>query len=402
MTEIPGSGAGRGARVPAAPAGAAVHWIGTGLSTGSGLAILAESAPRVVLWGRTEEKARACAERLGVAGQVEPRAYTPRALAEALTPGDVAVSMLPAGEHGAVLAAALGGGAHFACSSYVSAEIESAAAVAAERGLAVVTETGLDPGIDHLYAHLLVDRARRAVGDGPAVARFTSYCGGVPAEPNEFRYRFSWAPRGVLTALASPARFVDEGRERTVARPWEAVRTWRIGAEDFEAYPNRDSLGFVARYGFPGDWRLDGFVRGTLRLDGWSTAWKDVFAVVSEGDPDRIAALADELAARYPTGPGDLDRVVLSVGLEVRGEDGRAWSGSYLLDTVGDAAQSAMARCVSVPLALGVVDVLAGRVPAGLSHGGSEPPEVEERIERLRSQGIETVFSTQASPAGAR
>lgn len=401
MTEIPGSGAGR-PRVPAAPAGAAVHWIGTGLSTGSGLALLAGSAARVVVWGRTEDKARACAERLGVAGRVETGAYSPQALADALAPGDVAVSMLPAGGHGAVIAAALGRGAHFACSSYLSAELESAAAGAAGRGLAVVTDAGLDPGIDHLYAHVLVDRARRALGDGPAVARFTSYCGGVPAEPNEFRYRFSWAPRGVLTALASPARFVDDGRERTVARPWEAVRTWRIGAEDFEAYPNRDSLGFAARYGFPRDWELDGFVRGTLRLQGWSTAWKDVFAVVAGGEPERIAALADELAARYPTGPGDLDRVVLAVGLEVRARDGRAWAGSLLLDTVGDGAESAMARCVSVPLGLGVLDILAGRAPLGLSHGFTDPAHAAERIEQLRAHGVETASSMQAAQAGAR
>ena len=40
-----------------APASGTVHWIGAGLSTGSGLAALCDTAGRVRLWHRTEGRA---------------------------------------------------------------------------------------------------------------------------------------------------------------------------------------------------------------------------------------------------------------------------------------------------------------------------------------------------------
>jgi len=65
---------------------------------------------------------------------------------------------------------------------------------------------------------------------------------------------------------------------------------------------------------------------------------------------------------------------VLAVALTVRGDGGHAWSGEYLLDTVGDTTESAMARCVSLPLSFGVTEILDGRMAAGLHQaaGGAE------------------------------
>lgn len=220
-----------------------VHWIGAGLSTGSGLARLCETAERVRLWHRTEERAAQALDRLGLTGRAEPRAYTLTALAAELAPGDVVVSMLPAPEHAAILAVCVREGAHFACSSYVSDAVLEQVPGAAKAGLVVLTEAGLDPGLDHLFAHSLVARAREAIGAGtPASYRFTSYCGGIPAVPNDFRYRFSWAPAGVLNALRSPARYIEDGAQTTVDRPWEATRPHVLDGERFEVYPNRDSV----------------------------------------------------------------------------------------------------------------------------------------------------------------
>ncbi len=183
-----------------------------------------------------------------------------------------------------------------------------------------------------------------------ATYSLTSYCGGVPAVPNEFRYRFSWAPAGVLGALRSPARYLEDGEETTAERPWEVTRPHVVDGEIFEVYPNRDSVPFIEQYGLPPGWRPRTFVRGTLRLEGWLRAWDAVFEELKAGDDTRIAALARELAATYPTTDADHDRVVLAVSLEVRGDTGETWSGSYLLDLVGDEEESAMARCVSRPL----------------------------------------------------
>jgi hypothetical protein len=368
-----------------------VHWLGTGLSTGSGLRVLAERAHRVVLWGRTEERALGCAARLGLTDRVEVRAHDGAAVAglgAVVEPGDVVVSMLPASEHGALLRLCVEHGAHFACSSYTSDAVTAEAPAAERTGVVVLTEAGLDPGIDHLFADLLVHGARAALGDGPAAVEFTSYCGGIPAEPNEFRYRFSWAPRGVLTALCSPARFVDAGTATVVDHPWEATRPHVLDGETFEVYPNRDSLPFIAQYGLPSAWRAETFVRGTLRPAGWREAWSGVFAELLAGDDERVTALAADLAARYPTTDADRDRVVLAVALRVRSDEGGSWSGQYLLDAVGDDDESAMARCVSLPLAFGVTEILTGKLPAGLRRAAEGAADAQRWLDFLALNGV--------------
>ncbi|WP_405534544.1 saccharopine dehydrogenase NADP-binding domain-containing protein [Streptomyces sp. NBC_00075] len=377
------------------PASGTVHWIGAGLSTGGGLAALCETAERVRVWHRTEDRAAEALAHLGLTGRAEPRAYTLPALTAELAPGDVVVSMLPAPEHAPLLAACVQGGAHFACSSYVSEAVLDQVPAAEAAGLVVLTECGLDPGIDHLFAHSLVTRAEHAIGAGTAASyRLTSYCGGIPAVPNDFRYRFSWAPAGVLNALRSPARYIEDGAETVADRPWEVTRPHVIDGETFEVYPNRDSLPFVGQYELPTAWKAETFVRGTLRLDGWLSAWDSVFEELKGGDDERIGALARELAARYPTTDADRDRVVLAVSLEVdadgdTGSGRRTWSGRYLLDLEGDAAESAMARCVSRTLALGVRHILDGSLPPGLSRAAETARRSEEWLSELGGEGLE-------------
>lgn len=367
-----------------------VHWIGAGLSTGSGLGVLCDSAERVRLWHRTEDRAAEALDHLGLTGRAEPRAFTLAALTAELAPGDIVVSMLPAPEHAGLLAACVRRRAHFACSSYVSDAVLAQVPSAGAAGIVVLTEAGLDPGIDHLFAHDLVARAREAIGDGtPASYTFTSYCGGVPAVPDDFRYRFSWAPAGVLNALRSPARYLEDGAETTVGRPWEVTRPHVVDGETFEVYPNRDSVPFIEQYALPAAWKPRTFVRGTLRLEGWLRAWDAVFEELKAGDDARIAALARELAAAHPTTDADRDRVVLAVSLDVRGGSGRTWSGSYLLDLVGDEEESAMARCVSRPLALGARRILAGDLPTGLNRAAETAARSRQWLSELAREGLE-------------
>lgn len=372
-----------------------VHWVGAGLSTGSGLRVLADTAPQVVVWGRNQQRVEQRLGWLGLSGRLPVRTFGMPAMAGELRPGDVVVSMLPASEHPELLRMCVDRGAHFACSSYVGEPILAEVPAAERAGVVVLTEAGLDPGIDHLFADLLVAQARAAVGDGPASARFTSYCGGIPAEPNEFRYRFSWAPRGVLSALRAPARYIEGGATTVVDRPWEATRPHVLGGERFEAYPNRDSVPYIDQYAIPPSWRLDTFVRGTLRLDGWRQAWAGVFAELAAGDGERIATLADELAARYPTTDADRDRVVLAVALSVQADDGSSWAGEYVLDAVGDATESAMARCVSLPLSFGVTEILAARLPAGLSQAAQGAEHAQRWLDFLGGKGVRYRFTGQ-------
>ena len=359
-----------------------IHWCGTGLSAIPGLRRLIRNGHDVTVWNRTPEKARAEVGDL----TDDIRAFTPEALAEAVQKGDVVVSMLPADWHVALAEICLAREAHFVSSSYIAPEMRALDDAAKAKGLSFVNEVGLDPGIDHLMAHHLVAAYRASEAFDPAnEISFTSYCGGFPKVPNDFRYKFSWSPLGVLKALRSPSRSLKDFEELNVDRPWNAITRFTTplaGAEEFEAYPNRDSLPFIADYRFDPDWKVKTFVRGTLRLDGWSEAWAPVFREVEtlngpEGDA-RLKEMSDRFWADHAYDEGEADRVVLFVSLKTEKDGATVWHRTYAMDAWGDAESSAMGRLVSVPVSLAIEAVLAGRLPAGVTPAPHDPAVVED------------------------
>ena len=197
-----------------------IHWCGTGLSSVPGLRRLISNGHKVVVWNRTVEKAR---KEVGdITKDIRP--YSIEALTAALQPGDIAVSMLPADQHVTIAKACLAKGANFASSSYIAPEMRALDGEFKAKGLVSINEVGLDPGIDHLMAHDLVARYRASSAyDEANVLSFTSYCGGVPKIANAFKYKFSWAPVGVLKALRSPSRSLRDFKELKVDRPWNAI-----------------------------------------------------------------------------------------------------------------------------------------------------------------------------------
>ncbi|MGI9498539.1 MAG: saccharopine dehydrogenase C-terminal domain-containing protein, partial [Geminicoccaceae bacterium] len=231
-----------------------VHWVGAGLSTGQGLARICDVADRVYLWNRTVDHAEHLVRRLKLDDDVHIRTFSKNAFAAALRSGDIVVSMLPATMHRDLLTMAIEADAQFVSTSYVDDDVRDLAQEAEAKGLAVVMEAGLDPGIDHLAAYLLIENALDTVGRQPVQASFHSHCGGFPAEPNDFLYRFSWTPVGVLRALRSQARFVRDSVVQVAPLPWKETRSMAVRCELFEAYPNRDSLPFLGQYRIPDSW----------------------------------------------------------------------------------------------------------------------------------------------------
>ena len=354
-----------------------IHWCGTGLSSGPGLRRLIGAGHKVAVWNRTVEKAR---EVVGdLTGDV--RAYSLEALTAALQPGDVAISMLPADQHVAIANACLQKGAHFVSSSYIAPEMKALDAAYRDAGLVSVNEVGLDPGIDHLMAHDLVARYRASAGyHADNELSFTSYCGGVPKIPNPFRYKFSWAPVGVLKALRSPSRSLKNFSELRVARPWDAITRYDAPLpqpESFEVYPNRDSYPFMTEYRFDPHWKVRDFVRGTIRLNGWAEAWAPVFAEIEtlsgpEGDA-RLAEMAAGFLTENAYAPGEPDRVVLFVSLLAQRAGRVVFHETWAMDAWGDARGSAMGRLVSVPVSLAVESVLAREISAGVHPAPHDP-----------------------------
>lgn len=365
-----------------------IHWCGTGLSAVPGLRRLIGEGRAVTVWNRTPEKARAAVGDL----TEDIRAFDLGALAAALAPGDVVVSMLPGDWHVPIAEAAIAAGAHFVSSSYIAPEMRALDAAAKEAGVALVNEVGLDPGIDHLMAHRLVADYRASDAFDPAnTLSFTSYCGGVPKQANAFRYKFSWSPLGVLKALKSPSRSLRDFEELHVARPWDAISSYTAplpAPERFEVYPNRDSLPFMEEYGFDPDWRVKDFVRGTLRLEGWSEAWADIFRTVedlpagAEGEAV-LRDLSERLWQEHAYDPGEPDRVVLCVGLEATRDGAPVWHRTYVMDARGDESGTAMGRLVSHMVAQAVRSVAAGEIAPGVSAAPSDPALVARWMDEV-------------------
>jgi saccharopine dehydrogenase (NADP+, L-glutamate forming) len=323
-------------------------------------------------------------------------------LEAAIAPGDVVVSMLPAALHLKVTELCLRLEAHFVSSSYISPDMAKLDDKARSAGVCLVNEVGLDPGLDHLLAHSLVNHYKESEQFSPLNEHyFRSYCGGFPKVPNDFRYKFSWSPLGVLRALKSPAKWISGGETKTSQAPWHALSTYTArfpdSEETFEAFANRDSLPFLKRYGFGEDWNVQEFVRGTLRLDGWSIAWRPIFDDLDELEGDaaerRIAELSVELEKKYSYDAGEPDRVVLCVELEVRRDDKTVWHKISQLDARGDDRGQAMARLVSWPVSLAVESTLRGDLPNGVSAAPDKVELVDKWIGTLKDLG-ETIFSS--------
>jgi saccharopine dehydrogenase-like NADP-dependent oxidoreductase len=377
-----------------------VHWCGTGLSAIPGLRRILQSGEPVVVWNRTIDKAR---EAVGDLTDTI-KAFDKDALAAELAAGDVVVSMLPGDWHVPLAELCIAKGANFVSSSYIAPEMRALDTAAKNAGVALVNEVGLDPGIDHLMAHALVADYKSSDGFDPDNnVSFISYCGGVPKIPNPFRYKFSWSPLGVLKALRSPSRSIRDFAPLDVARPWDAISSYEAPLptpESFEVYPNRDSIPFLEDYKFGKDWNVKEFVRGTLRLNGWKDAWSDVFREIEtlsgpEGDA-RLKDMSDQFWTENAYDEGEPDRVILCVGLKAEKDGQDVWHKTYAMDAWGDDRGTAMARLVSITVALAIESVLAGKIAAGVSAAPSDPELVSEwmgTIDKL-AQHLEIVDHT--------
>ena len=221
---------------------------------------------------------------------------------------DLVVSLVPAPFHPLVAKAAIANGKNMVTASYVSPELAELQAEAAAAGVVILNEVGLDPGIDHISAVALLDSVKRA---GQKILSFSSNCGGLPAPEaaaNRLGYKFSWSPRGVLTASRNAAVWLSGGTDVSVpgehlmaaAAPYALFKN---PAFDLEVLPNRDCRKYAETYGIPD---VPHIFRGTLRYGGFP---KLMFAFATLGfldltpNPALTRDADGENGADYTTGP---------------------------------------------------------------------------------------------------
>ena len=244
--------------------------LGAGLVSRPLVRYLMDSGFEVTVASRTVSKAEKLIEGHQLGKALSLNVDDVAAMRQLVQNCDVAVSLLPATRHIEVARACLDMGKHMATTSYVSPQMRELDAEAQEKGLLLLNEMGVDPGIDHMSAMQVIHREEKA---GGTLVGFSSWCGGLPApeaNDNPFGYKFSWSPKGVLIASRSSAKYlknagvVDIPAERLFADPAQ-VEIPSVGT--FEGYPNRDSVSYMDTYGFSD--RVKDMFRGTLRNQGY-------------------------------------------------------------------------------------------------------------------------------------
>ena len=343
-----------------------VHWLGAGLSSIPGIRRLAKQLDNFTVWNRTLSKAELAINHVNKAN-VLAKKFDLDKISSLLKAGDIVISQLPASQHITIAKICLEKNCHFASSSYISNEIRSLDKEAKKKGLTFINEIGLDPGIDHFFSHLMVNDLKNLNQENISVS-YQSYCGGFPAIPNDFKYKFSWSPVGVVKALNNDAKFI-KNFETHIKIPYKNIGEYKVNNEKYEAYPNRDSTPYIKEYKFDTSWKINEFVRGTLRLNGWQKAWSEIFNLLDNKNPDldnQIIKLGDELWKKHPYENNEEDRVVLYVKLKAEKNNKLIFESSYFLDEKGSGENTAMGKLVSLTLSAAIDLMIKGQLSSGV------------------------------------
>ncbi|MEM9557679.1 MAG: saccharopine dehydrogenase C-terminal domain-containing protein [Acidobacteriota bacterium] len=195
------------------------------------------------------------------------------ALDAELADASVVVHMLPPRFQAEIARRALAAGVHMVSASYRADDVASLDDDARARGVALLTELGLDPGIDLMSAQRLIEEIRER---GGRVDRFLSYGGGLPDKSfrgNPLRYCITWNPRNVAMSGEHGAQYLRRGRIHLEPRHRVFPAHWPVevpGLGRLDGYANRDSIAYREVHGLE---HVRTLVRGTLRWPGYCDVW---------------------------------------------------------------------------------------------------------------------------------
>ena len=189
---------------------------------------------------------------------------------------DIIISLLPPALHTVVAKSCIELMKNLLTASYIDDEIRNLKSEIENKNLLFLCEMGLDPGIDHMSAMMMIDQIHDA---GGKINSFKSHCGGLVApesDDNPWHYKISWNSRNILLAGKAGAHYLENGVEKRLK--YEELFTADRLVEIPEignlcCYPNRDSLSYAPLYGLE---NANTFIRTTLRHPDFMYGWKNV------------------------------------------------------------------------------------------------------------------------------
>jgi len=200
-------------------------------------------------------------------------ANDPNALASIMDNNfDVVLDFLPPQCIRTVAEAAINSGVHLVNTNYAY-DILDLDIEAKEKGIAIVPECGLDPGIDLvIYQHGLMHFDE--------VYKINSYCGGIPEKAvcdNPINYKVSWNLDAVLKSQNRDATLVKDCKTKHIPATHqhdnEFIHQIEFpGLGRLEAIPNGDAAYFCGLLNIKDKIIETG--RYSLRWPGWCDFWK--------------------------------------------------------------------------------------------------------------------------------
>ncbi len=192
---------------------------------------------------------------------------------------DIAISLLPYTYHTKVANICIDLKKPMVTTSYVSQAMMDLDSKAKQAGILILNEIGLDPGIDHMSAMKIIHNVKSKGGEIEGFFSYCGGLPAPEANTNPWGYKFSWNPRGVALAGKNTGKYLKDGKE--VFIPGEELfanySTINIeGLGDFEAYTNRDSIPYIEKYSIN---ETKSMFRGTLRYQGWCDTWKKMVEI---------------------------------------------------------------------------------------------------------------------------
>ena len=266
--------------------------LGAGLSTTSLIQYLLNNASEYD-WNITvadidkdlaAKKVNGLARGKAISFDINDEAESVKTIAES----DIVVSMLPAFMHHLVAKKCVELKKPMLTASYVTDDMKPYDELAKKAGIPILMELGVDPGIDHMSAMRVINRIKNRGGE---ILSFYSFTGGLVApesDNNPWNYKLTWNPRNVVMAGNGVSKFIQAGSYKYIPYYRLFERTLKrkiLNYGDFEAYANRDSLGYREIYGLKD---IPTMYRGTLRRPGYAKAWNVFVKLGATDDSYRI------------------------------------------------------------------------------------------------------------------
>ena len=191
-----------------------------------------------------------------------------------ISESDVVINLLPSSLELQIAKLCIAAGKPMVGTNYVREELQSLNQEAVKSNVIILSELGLDPGIDHMSAVRTIHQIQK---NGGAIKSFYSWCGALPASEsntNPFGYKISWFPAGLISTCERSAEFLNNGKKVNIpgAHLMENYSFKEFSDLGwFEEYPNGNSFPYIELYGING---VKDIYRATIRYIGWCETMK--------------------------------------------------------------------------------------------------------------------------------